>query len=128
MNMADRSGVVRFGEAQASIPGRGGERSVLVLKRGTLDVKLSLPVPPNEQTPHAQDEIYLIIRGRGVLIHDGRRDPFKSGDLLFVAAGTVLWSAGWVFMAIFFGFSLRSLKWANQTKAPRPHRPVATCL
>jgi mannose-6-phosphate isomerase-like protein (cupin superfamily) len=87
MNMADRSGVVRFAEAQASIPGRGGERSVLVLQRGTLDVKLSLPVPPNEQTPHAQDEIYVIIRGRGVLIHDGKRDPFESGDLLFVAAG-----------------------------------------
>jgi mannose-6-phosphate isomerase-like protein (cupin superfamily) len=45
-------------------------------------------VPPNQQTPHAQDEIYVIIRGRGVLIHDGRRDPFESGDVLFVAAGS----------------------------------------
>jgi hypothetical protein len=26
--------------------------------------------------------------GRGVLIHDGRRDPFESGDVLFVAAGS----------------------------------------
>jgi mannose-6-phosphate isomerase-like protein (cupin superfamily) len=87
MNTTDRSGVIRLAEAEARIPNPTGELSVLVLKRGTLDVKLSLPVPPNQQTPHAQDEIYLIIRGRGVLIHDGRRDPFKSGDLLFVAAG-----------------------------------------
>jgi mannose-6-phosphate isomerase-like protein (cupin superfamily) len=80
--------VIRFTDAQQSIPGPDGERSVLVLQRGTLDVKLSLPVPPNQQTPHGQDEIYAVIRGRGVLVHDGKREPFESGDLLFVAAGT----------------------------------------
>jgi len=51
-------------------------------------VKLSLPTPPNQQTPHAQDEVYVVIRGRGILLHDGERNPFESGDLLFVAAGT----------------------------------------
>jgi len=88
VNRTERSGVIRFTDAQRSIPGPGGERSVLVLQRGTLDVKLSLPMPPNQQTPHGQDEIYVVIRGRGVLIHDGKREPFESGDLLFVAAGT----------------------------------------
>jgi hypothetical protein len=34
-----------------------------------------------------QDEIYFIVRGQGVLCHDGKRDRFESGDLLFVAAG-----------------------------------------
>jgi hypothetical protein len=33
--------------------------------------------------------------------------------LLFVAAGTVLWSAGWVFMAILFGFSLAITLWVG---------------
>ena len=87
MNTTERSGVISFAEAQARIPGPTGERSVLVLQRGTLDVKLSLPVPPNQQTPHAQDEIYVVIRGRGVLVHAAKRDSFESGDLLFVAAG-----------------------------------------
>jgi len=87
MNATDRSCVIRLAEAQVGIPGPAGERAVMVLQRGTLDVTLSLPVPPNQQTPHVQDEIYVIIRGRGVLIHDGKRDPFESGDLLFVAAG-----------------------------------------
>ena len=87
MDTVDRSAVIRFAEAQTSIPGPSGERSTLVLKRGTLDVKLALPVAPNEQTPHTQDEIYVIFRGRGVLFHDGKREPFESGDLLFVAAG-----------------------------------------
>jgi len=87
MDTIDRSGVIRLADAQTSIPGPSGERSTLVLKRGTLDVKLALPVPPNEQTPHTQDEIYVIFRGRGILFHDGKREPFESGDLLFVAAG-----------------------------------------
>lgn len=88
MNMTERSGVIRLAEAQSGVPGAAGERSALVLKRGTLDIKFSLPVTPNQQTPHVQDEIYVIIRGRGVLIHNGKRDRFESGDILFVAAGT----------------------------------------
>ena len=87
MDTIDRSGVIRFADAQTSIPGPSGERSTLVLKRGTLDVRFALPVPPNEQTPHTQDEIYVIFRGKGVLFHDGKRESFESGDLLFVAAG-----------------------------------------
>jgi mannose-6-phosphate isomerase-like protein (cupin superfamily) len=58
-----------------------------VLKRGTLDLKLSIPVPPNRQSPHNQDELYVVVRGHGVLVHDGKRDDFAAGDVLFVAAG-----------------------------------------
>ena len=88
MSKPGRSGVIRLAEARAGIPGPAGEHSVGLLQRGTLHVKLSLPVPPNQQTPHEQDEVYVIIRGRGVLLHDGGRDAFEAGDLLFVAAGT----------------------------------------
>ena len=86
MSTTDSSQIVRLAEARAHIP--AGERSVNVLQRGTLDVALGTPVRPNEQTPHEQDELYVAIRGRGVLFHDGKRDPFESGDLLFVAAAT----------------------------------------
>jgi len=34
--------------------------------------------------------------------------------LLFVSAGTVLWTAGWVFMAIFFGFALAITLWVGR--------------
>jgi mannose-6-phosphate isomerase-like protein (cupin superfamily) len=88
MSTPDRSRVIRLTEARARIPGPAGERAVMVLRRGPLDVALSLPLRPSQQTPHAQDEIYFIICGRGVLIHDSKRDPFESGDILFVAAGT----------------------------------------
>ena len=42
---------------------------------------------PRPTTPHTQDEIYVILSGRGVFFHDGKRDAFEAGDLLFVAAG-----------------------------------------
>jgi mannose-6-phosphate isomerase-like protein (cupin superfamily) len=82
------SRVIRLADARAQIPGPAGEHAVSLMDRGTLKVKLSCPVRPNQQTPHAQDEVYVIVRGRGVLMHDGKRDEFGPGDLLFVAAGT----------------------------------------
>jgi len=82
-----RSCVIRLAEAQARITRLTGEHAVRVLQRGTLDVALSITASPTRQTPHAQDEIYVVVRGRGVLLHDGRRDAFEAGDLLFVAAG-----------------------------------------
>ena len=89
MNAPDRSGIIRFAQTLERIPGPQDERSMSVLRRGTVHVKLSArPLRPNRQTAHTQDEIYVIVRGRGVLFHDGRRDAFEPGDCLFVAAGT----------------------------------------
>jgi mannose-6-phosphate isomerase-like protein (cupin superfamily) len=88
MSKPDRSRVIRLAAAHGGIPGPAGEHAVSLLQHGTLHIKLSLPVIPNQQTPHAQDEVYVVIRGRGVFLHDGKRDPFEAGDLLFVAAGT----------------------------------------
>ena len=91
MGTTDRSCVIRLAEAQAGIPGPAGEHAVSVLQRGTLKAMLSLgrfaPLP-RPTTPHEQDEVYVVLRGRGVLCHDGKRDSFEAGDLLFVAAGT----------------------------------------
>jgi len=87
MDAGERSGVITLAEFEAQVPGPGGERSVLALKRGTLDIRLSVPVAPNVQTPHEQDEIYFVVRGHGVLVHQELRTPFGPGDILFVAAG-----------------------------------------
>lgn len=78
-------------ETQERIPGPPGAHFVNVMERGTARVLLSLPVRPNRQTPHAQDEIYVIVRGSGVFVHDGKREAFGTGDLMFVAAGTEHW-------------------------------------
>jgi len=105
--MAVRSQVFRLAQVQASIPGPAGERSTLVFMQGTCDVKLARPLPPNEQAPHAQDEIYVVVSGRGVLVHDGRHDAFEAGDLLFVAAGVEHrfedFSADFAIWRVFYG-------------------------
>ena len=87
MSTLHRNRVIPLVEAEAHIPGPAGEHAVVVFQRGPLDIALSLPQRPSQQTPHAQDEIYFIVRGRGVLLHEGKCEPFESGDLLFVAAG-----------------------------------------
>ena len=88
MSAPGRSHVMRFAAAEAQIPGPPGAHSVSLLLRGSLDLKLSLPVEPNQQTPHTQDEIYVIARGEGVIVHDGKRDRVAAGDSIFIAAGT----------------------------------------
>src|SRR6516225_4421927 len=65
MSKPGRSRVIHLADAQAGVPGPAGERAVMVLQRGTLDIALGVPLRPSQQTPHAQDEIYFIIRGRG---------------------------------------------------------------
>lgn len=87
MSKPHSSQVIRFAEAQAGIPGPAGEHALVVFRRGPLDIALSIPRHTKPQAPHTQDEIYFIVHGRGVLFHDGKREPFQSGDLLFVSAG-----------------------------------------
>jgi len=82
------SRVIRLTDALTGLPGPAGEHAVGVLRRGTLDIRLALtPARPGPSTAHAQDEVYVVIRGRGVLIRDLAREPFESGSVLFVAAG-----------------------------------------
>jgi len=91
METTDRSCVIHLIDAQSRIPGPAGEHAVSLLQRGTLKAMLTLgrfaPLP-RPTTPHSQDEVYIIMQGRGVFLHDGKRDGFGPGDLLFVAAGT----------------------------------------
>src|SRR5258706_16185838 len=78
MSTTDRSCVIALAKAPVG---------AIALQHGTLGVKLAAPARPNLQTPHEKDEVYIVVRGRGVLYHDGRQDPFDVGDFLFVAAG-----------------------------------------
>jgi len=87
MRKRDRSRVIHLSDAQIRIPRRKGEHVIQLMKRGTLDVALSIPRASVKQTPHEQDEVYFVVRGRGFLHHDGEIDAVAAGDLLFVAAG-----------------------------------------
>jgi mannose-6-phosphate isomerase-like protein (cupin superfamily) len=83
----DRSGAAPLSSTLAEIRALTEGHAVTAIRRGSLHVKLSVPVHPNQQSPHTQDEIYVIVRGTGILVHDAERQSFGPGDLLFVAAG-----------------------------------------
>jgi len=88
MSDESQSCIIRLTDAERQIPTPAGEHALSLFEHGTLNLKLSKPVPPNRQTPHEQDELYIVVRGRGELIHNGLRDQFETGDVMFIAAGT----------------------------------------
>ena len=59
----------------------------VLLARGTLELGFYKPDRVDEQEPHDQDEIYVVQSGSGVFFCDGKRQPFETGEALFVPAG-----------------------------------------
>ncbi|HKO05960.1 MAG TPA: cupin domain-containing protein [Candidatus Acidoferrales bacterium] len=57
------------------------------LKRGDLTLLLFAPKNLDAQTPHPQEELYIIIRGPGVFRFEVQEINFKPGDVLFVPCG-----------------------------------------
>jgi len=58
-----------------------------VMESGTMSVEIYRPVKTDLQTPHKQDELYVVISGSGEFLNDGKRTGFNPGDVLFVPAG-----------------------------------------
>jgi mannose-6-phosphate isomerase-like protein (cupin superfamily) len=64
-----------------------GEPFMVALRHGTMTLELFAPRGDDHQTPHAQDELYIVWHGHAVLRLDGEAVPCEAGDALFVAAG-----------------------------------------
>jgi len=72
-------------------PGRG---SALLLKHGTMSLRYYAPRGLDPQSPHSQDEIYIVAKGSGYVLSGPSEDtlekkPFRAGDAIFVPAGYV---------------------------------------
>lgn len=63
-----------------------GVWDVTVFERATLSVLLFAPKHQDYQTPHSQDELYVVMRGRGTLLLAGEPIAVEAGDMLFVPA------------------------------------------
>jgi mannose-6-phosphate isomerase-like protein (cupin superfamily) len=63
-----------------------GRRSARIFGHGTLELRWYAPRGVDPQTPHDQDEAYVVVSGRGHFFCNGQRTPFGPGDLLFVPA------------------------------------------
>ena len=63
------------------------QRFTTMMKRGSMLVEYYAPKDKDLQTPHRQDELYVIANGNGIFNRDGEKINCKTGDVLFVPAG-----------------------------------------
>lgn len=63
-----------------------GARSALLMQHGSMKLRYYAPRGTDLQTPHDQDELYVVASGRGTFVVGGERVPCGPGDVLFVAA------------------------------------------
>jgi mannose-6-phosphate isomerase-like protein (cupin superfamily) len=85
--MTEKLPLARFGVAEACrAPNQPGRLSALLLKHGTMELRWYAPKGEDPQTPHDQDEIYVVASGSGTFLRAGERFSFGPGDALFVGA------------------------------------------
>ena len=63
------------------------KKFVVLLNNCTMSIEYYAPEKIDEQTPHHQDEIYVIASGSSEFFRDGETVECKTGDVLFVPAG-----------------------------------------
>lgn len=73
--------------AKLPSPNESSLRFATLFERGSLSVEFYAPRGHDPQTPHEQDELYVVVSGSGQFVNDNDRHPFGPGDVLFVPAG-----------------------------------------
>lgn len=79
-------------EAIARIPGKvtaawpQGEPFTEMLRHGSMSVEIFAPRGKDSQTPHEQDELYMIKSGSAQFVLDESSESVSPGDVLFVPA------------------------------------------
>lgn len=78
-----------------------------VMAHGTMSVEIFAPNQTDFQTPHEQDELYIVVSGSGEFVANGKTYQFTPGDVLFVPAGLehrfTTFSKDFVTWVIFYG-------------------------
>ena len=78
---------ISVNNALQSLHNANGQLFAKVMEHGRMSVEIYRPNKADRQTPHEQDELYVVISGSGEFINNGERSNFNPGDVLFVAAG-----------------------------------------
>jgi mannose-6-phosphate isomerase-like protein (cupin superfamily) len=91
----------------AQLPGPEGQRFATAFAHGTMSVELYAPVGADNQTPHQQDELYIVRSGQATLLVEGEPHPCAAGTVVFVPALAdhrfVEFSADFTTWVIFWG-------------------------
>ncbi|HEY1709508.1 MAG TPA: cupin domain-containing protein [Rhizomicrobium sp.] len=79
---------VKFGLAEAAQAlAKAPDNFITVATQGEMRLLLFAPQGTDTQTPHTQDEVYVVVSGHGTFRRGGDTVNFTSGDMLFVGAG-----------------------------------------
>ncbi len=73
--------------AAKAAPIPDGARSALLMQHGSMRLRYYAPKGRDAQTPHDQDELYVVAAGSGTFVLNGMRRTFGPGDALFAPAG-----------------------------------------
>ncbi|OSQ35253.1 cupin [Thalassospira mesophila] len=74
-------------DAMQALRTRRDPRFEVLLEHGSMSVEIYAPDKSDPQTPHRQDELYIVQSGSGMFYRGGSHCPFGAGDVLFVPAG-----------------------------------------
>jgi len=78
----------QVGEVKARLAaGNGGYEIVHDSPGFEIGVYVLVAPEPDRQQPHEDDEVYVVLEGRGVLNVEGESLPLTEGDAVYVPAG-----------------------------------------
>lgn len=63
------------------------QKFTILMQHGTMKVEYYVPGKVDHQTPHKQDELYIIASGNARFYRNGEYITCKKSDVLFVPAG-----------------------------------------
>jgi mannose-6-phosphate isomerase-like protein (cupin superfamily) len=86
--MTSSGRTVEIQQAKERLAGRGGGYEIVHESPGLeLGVYVLVAPEPDRQQPHEDDEVYVVLEGRGTLDVEGERLDLHEGQAAFVRAG-----------------------------------------
>ena len=80
--------LVHVNQAKERLVQSGGGYEIVHSSPGLeLGVYVLVAPEPDRQQPHDDDEVYVVLEGRGTLEVEGEQAPLAEGDAVFVPAG-----------------------------------------
>jgi mannose-6-phosphate isomerase-like protein (cupin superfamily) len=64
-----------------------GVWDIEAFRKGSMSLTLFTPRGKDYQSPHKQDEVYIVLKGTGIFRVEAETYSFSAGDVLFVPAG-----------------------------------------
>jgi mannose-6-phosphate isomerase-like protein (cupin superfamily) len=86
--MANETAPIAISLAQAvKTPLAAGETAATLMRHGTMRLLYYAPCSADVQTPHQQDEVYIVASGKGTFFCSDSYVSFGPGDVLFAPSG-----------------------------------------